>query len=443
MQVETLEILRCPYCGGRLELVDSLFHRRTDDEIQDGILGCHCCIFPVVDGIPVLHLQPNATAARDHVQAGRPDLARRTMVGLEDAREAEAFEAIAASAAATYRDIVEALGPNFEGGYFLYRFSDPTYIVAQAVVRAVATTVLYSTRRAIDICGGSGHLTRSLVDLSSPPPVLADLYYAKVWLARRFTAPGCEPVCCDGNAPFPFARGAFGFAMCTDAFMYIWTKRQFVGEMERLIDNATINAEAAEHAETHGSASSASSALTGVRGEPGAILIGHTHNERTWSPSHGQPLSPAGYRDLFETFEPRVFGEASLFADVVKGGPLDLSRREPDEVLDRDPALTIIASPHPDVFAAHPIEAPPAAATGEFRVNPLYAAHPDGSHVRLRLQFPSEDYELEYGACRTYLPEEIAVDRETLARLPAASAAGPLADLARKRVILDLPKKYY
>jgi uncharacterized protein YbaR (Trm112 family) len=424
MRLETLEILRCPYCGGRLELVDSLFHRRTDDAIQDGILGCHCCIFPVVDGIPVLHLQPNATAARDHVQAGRPDLARRTMVGLEDAREAEAFEALAVSSAATYRDTVEALGPSFEGGYFLYRFSDPTYIVAQAVVRAVATTVLPApsgvegegTRRAIDICGGSGHLTRSLMDLSSPPPVLADLYYAKVWLARRFTAPDCEPVCCDGNAPFPFARGAFGFAMCTDAFMYIWTKRQFVGEMERLIAGP---------------------------GAPGAVLIGHTHNEKTWSPSHGQPLSAAGYRDLFETVEPRVFGDASLFADVVKGGPLDLSRRDPDDVLDGDPALTIVASPHPGVFARHPIDAPPAAAAGEFRVNPLYAAHPDGTEVRLRLQFPSEDYEQEYGACRTYLPEEIAIDRETLARLPAASAAGPLADLARQRVILDLPKRYY
>ena len=443
MRLETLEILRCPYCGGPLDLVESLFHRRTDDEIQDGILGCACCIFPVVDGIPVLHLQPNATAARDHVQAGRPELARRTMVGLEDEREAVAFEAIAAAAAATYRDTVEALGPNFEGGYFLYRFSDPTYIVAQAVVRAVAGTVLHGARRAIDICGGSGHLTRSLMDLSSPPPVLADLYYAKVWLARRFTAPSCEPVCCDGNAPFPFARGAFGFAMCTDAFMYIWTKRQFVGEMERLIDNATINAEPAENAATHRSARSASSALNVGAREPGAVLIGHTHNERTWSPSHGQPLSPAGYRDLFESFEPRVFGEASLFADVVKGGPLDLSRRDPDDVLDRDPALTIIASPNPDVFTAHAIDAPPAAAAGEFRVNPLYAAQPDGSDVRLRLQFPSEDYEQEYGACRTYLPEEIAVDREILARLPASDAEGPLADLARKRVILDLPKKYY
>jgi uncharacterized protein YbaR (Trm112 family) len=420
MQLETLEILRCPYCGGRLALVDSLFHRRAGDEIQDGILGCHCCIFPVVDGIPVLHLQPPATTARDQVQAGRPDLARRTMIGLDGEAQAAAFDTVVASKTATYRETVEALGPDFEGGYFLYRFSDPTYIVAQAVVRSVARTVLHGSRRAVDICGGSGHLTRTLAGLSSPPPVLADLYFAKVWLARRFTAPGCEPVCCDGNAPFPFARAAFGLAMCTDAFMYIWTKRQFVGEMERLIANPDPGA------------------------EPGAVLIGHTHNERTWSPSHGQPLSADGYRDLFETFEPRVFGEANLFADVVGGGPLDLSRHDDADTLDRDPALTIIASRHPGVFAVHPLD-PPAAgeATGEFRLNPLYAADPDGDRIRLRLQFPSEDYAQEYGACRQYLPDDATVDRAVLATLPARTVAGPLVDLARRRVILDLPERYY
>jgi uncharacterized protein YbaR (Trm112 family) len=418
MRPETLEILRCPYCGGRLELVTSLFHQRTDDDLQHGILGCHCCIFPIVDGIPVLHLQPNATQARAQIEAGQPALARRTMVGLEDEAQAAAFDAVATSDGSTYRETVDALGPNFEGGYFLYRFSDPTYIVAQAVVRAVANTVLHGARRAIDICGGSGHLTRSLMDLSSPAPVLADLYYAKVWLARRFTAPGCEPVCCDGNAPLPFARGAFGFAMCTDAFMYIWTKRQFVGEMERLIDR---------------------------RGDPGAVLIGHTHNQRTWTPSHGQPLTPEGYRDLFETFEPRVFGEAALFADVVEGVALDLARQEPAEVLDANAALTIIASPHPGVFTRHPLETPAlTSADGEFRLNPLYAVEPDGAdRVRLRLRFPSDDYADEYGACREYLANDVAVDRATLDALPAASATGPLADLARRRVILDLPKRYY
>src|SRR5258706_7452686 len=193
MHIDSLSILRCPYCGGRLNLVDSLFHRVSDDEIHDGILGCHCCIFPVVDGIPVLHLQPPATAARDHVQAGRPELARWVMFGLEHGVLSEAFDAVAASPASTYRDIVEALGRTFEGAYFLYRFSDPTYVVAQAVVRATAAAVLGGTRRAIDLCGGSGHVTRSLLGLSSPPPVLADLYFAKVWLARRVPAPAWRP----------------------------------------------------------------------------------------------------------------------------------------------------------------------------------------------------------------------------------------------------------
>jgi hypothetical protein len=66
------------WCGGRLELVDSLFHRRDGDEILDGILGCHCCIFGVIDGIPVLHLEGSSVAARTHIETGRPDLFGRT-----------------------------------------------------------------------------------------------------------------------------------------------------------------------------------------------------------------------------------------------------------------------------------------------------------------------------------------------------------------------------
>jgi uncharacterized protein YbaR (Trm112 family) len=415
MNRSLLDLLRCPYCGGRLELVTSMFHQMDGDVVRNGILGCQCCIFAVVDGIPVLHLQPDSTTARGHIEAGTPELALRTMVGLDDPKQAGIFESVAASPTATYRETVEALGPNFEGGYFLYRFSDPTYVVAQAIVRAIAGTVLHGQRRAVDVCGGSGHLTRVLMELSAEPPVLADLYFAKVWLARKFTAPGCEPVCCDGNAPMPFARGAFGYAMCSDAYQYIWTKRQFIGELTRLVSGQK---------------------------EPGAVVINHTHNQLTWSPSHGQPLSPAGYRDLFETVEPRIFGEAGLFADVVKGGPLDLSRRDAEETLNADPALTLVGSSHPDVFKAHPIAAP-GPARGEFRINPLYASEPDGSRLRLRLSFPSPDYEEEYGACRRYLPEEATVDLAAFEALRAGGSVDPLAELIRRRVIVDLPRRYY
>jgi uncharacterized protein YbaR (Trm112 family) len=444
----TLDILRCPYCGGRLSLVTSLFHETEGDEILDGILGCHCCIFPVVAGIPVLHVLPAATTARAYVQAGRPDLARRSMFGLEGDQQAEAFDAAARSETATYRDLVEALGPTFEGGYFLYRFSDPTYVVADAVVRAVAGTVLATGGRAVDICGGSGHLTRSLVGLGAAAPVLADLYFAKVWLGRRFTAPGCEAVCCDGNAPMPFARGAFRLAMCVDAFMYIWTKRQFVGELERLIDGDQSHRAHREHQESRlgdlgGRAhqEQQESRLGDLGGDPGAILIGHTHNELQWCPSHGQPLSPAGYRNLFETIQPRIFGESSLFADVVKGGPLDLSRRDPEETVNQEVALTIIASRQAAVFQPRPLDAP--APRGEIRVNPLYTVEPDGDQMRLRLQFPSEDYKQEYGACREYLPDTLLLDRRSLAALADGRVPPDLAPLVRRRVLVDLPRRYY
>src|SRR5262245_1425452 len=116
MHTSTFEILRCPYCGGRFVLVTAMFNRTSGDEIQDGILGCRCCIFPIIDGIPVLHLQPSAVTARGHVEGGRPEVARRVMFGLEDDEQAARFEAVAGSPQSTYRETVEALGPNFEGG---------------------------------------------------------------------------------------------------------------------------------------------------------------------------------------------------------------------------------------------------------------------------------------------------------------------------------------
>ena len=236
MKKDTLDILRCPYCGGRLELVEASPHHLDGDDIVDGIIGCNCCTFPVVAGIPVMHLLPEATAAREAIEAGDPDAAFRALVAYEDEEAARRFQEATKDPEITYAALVETLGSAVEAGYFLFRFSDPSYLVASAVVGAVTSVVLKDGGRAIDLCGGSGHLTRLLLGRSDPAPVIADLFFVKLWLAQRFVAPGCEPVCCDGNAPLPFARGTFRYAMCADAFMFIWTKRQFVSEMMRLID---------------------------------------------------------------------------------------------------------------------------------------------------------------------------------------------------------------
>jgi uncharacterized protein YbaR (Trm112 family) len=413
MRADLLTILRCPYCGGRLELVRSLFHRTSGDEIADGVLGCECCVFPVIDGIPVLHLHPAAVAAREQIENERPDLALRAMVGVQSGEQAEAFEAAAQSPQSTYRDIVASLGPQFEGGYFLYRFSDPTFIVADAIVRAVAGTVLRGGGRALDICGGSGHLTRTLAAMSTEPPVLADLFYPKIWLARRFTAPSAVPVCCDGNSPLPFARGTFDYAMCADAFMFIWTKRQFIGEMFRSVD--------------------------GSRGS--TVVVVHTHNQAVWSPSHGQALTVRGYRNLFETAEPRVFGESQLFADVVGGETLDLTRRADDGALAAEAAISLVASPVDGVFARHPLSTAPVG-SGRWRVNPLYQLQERDGTVEGTLQFPSADYADEYGACREYLPETIQIAAGDLRRLESGTVPAALQEYVRRRAIVSLPEGY-
>jgi len=409
MRADTLKILSCPYCGGGLEVVTSSFHRVDGNDIVDAILGCHCCVFPVVAGIPIMHLEPAAVAARERLESGDAAGAARKMFGFDDAERAKRFEERAQSPAASYRELVDTLGPAFEGGYFLFRFSDPTYIVADGVVRGVAATAVRPGARAIDVCGGSGHLTRSLLDFTERP-LVADLSFAKLWLARRFTAPGCEAVCCDGNAPLPFVRYAFDLVVCSDAFHYIWTKRLLASEMMRI---ATAD---------------------------GAVVVTHAHNANEWNPSAGMPLPPAAYRDLFAEMNARLFAERELLGELIAGG-LDLSRRHSADVLENEPALTIIASRRAEVFRAAPV-ANAKRVRGELRVNPLYAVDTDGDRATLRLRFPSEDYEQEYAAARTYLADGVVVETRILASLPAAHLSPELADLARRRLILDLPKHY-
>ena len=63
--------------------------------------------------------------------------------------------------------------------------------------------------------------------------------------------------------------------------------------------------------------------------------------------------------------------------------------------------------------------------------------------MRLRLEFPNEEYADEYGACRQYLPETLTLERSAIASLATGRVSGELIELVRRKVIVDLPKRYY
>jgi uncharacterized protein YbaR (Trm112 family)/SAM-dependent methyltransferase len=407
MNISLLDILRCPFCGTRLALVEHEALARDGDEIEAGVLGCECCAFPVVAGIPVLIADDPTREAMHTLEAGRPDQALFMLLGLDAARAAAFRDLLARGDALTYRDAIAVLSPDAEGTYFVYRFSDPTYVMAEAVLNGVTQHAEATRGRVLDLCGGSGHLSRLLEPAAPERGVLADLFYFKLWLARRFTTPGIAAVCCDANNPLPFDRDTFSLVVLSDAFPYIWHKRMLVDDMMR------------------------------VAGERGTIVMPHLHSSLGENFSPGMPLSPAAYRDLFAARDPRLFSDRALFDDAVARGAVDLSQPLSAEALGDQPSLTLVASGHTDVFRRYEPPALPEV-RGELRVNPLYRVAPQGGTQALTLEFPTEEYAEEFEECRRYLPERLTLPAE----LTPATLGRDYESLRRRRIVLDLPRRY-
>ncbi len=284
--------------------------------------------------------------------------------------------------------------------------------MAQAILQAIALQPRPLLGRRLDLCGGTGHLTRVLIDLGpADSTVLADLFFWKLWLARRFTSPGCEPVCCDANLPLPFAREAFSLVVLADAFPYIWHKRLLAEEMMRL------------------------SVPDGV------VVMPHLHSALGENFSAGNTLTPAAYRDLFMARQPRLFSDEFLLTQVLERGLVDLTHEASPADLGTEPSLTLIASGRADLFRRY--ELPTAkTVTGELRVNPLYRVERHGNSSVLTLTFPTPEYEEEFGACRRYLPDRVTVDADLTGAILPAMLGSEGDELRRRRVIIDAPPHY-
>ena len=415
-----LDLLRCPFCGTRLSAVENDALLRRGAELESGVLGCECCAFPVVAGIPVLSADDATRQAMHALEAGRSEPALLALLGLEGDR-ADRFRALVARGnEATYRDLVGVLSPDAEGTYFLYRFSDPTFLSAEAVVRAVGR-VCSLAGPVLDLCGGSGHVTRVLNGLDRPgspsstaapyDTVVADLCFWKLWLARRFMAPSGAAVCCDAAAPLPFTRDLFSMVVLADAFPYIWHKRLCADEMMRVAE------------------------------PDGVIVMPHLHSALGNNVSAGDTLTPGGYLNLFTPHEPRLFSDTRLLTQILEHQAVDLTHGLSPTDLGTEPALTLIAGRRPEPFHRHAVP-DQLQVTGELVVNPLYAVHRRDAGSTLTLRFPTPEYEEEFVACRRYLPDTVTVDADLGGTLAPATFGARYEELRRRRVLIDAPPRY-
>lgn len=413
MRDDFLARLRCPFCGTAPTLVDGEALVRRGAAIDTAVLGCECCAFPVVDGIPVLVADDRTRDAMHALEAGRRDDALATLLDLDGDRRTAFAAALARPGGATYRDLLALLSPDDEGTYFLYRFSDPTFLLARGVVTAVTQARDDDRGWRLDVCGGSGHLTRTLA--ASGPTALADVHFWKLWLARRITAPECQAVCCDANQPLPFARQSFTTVVLSDAFPYIWHKRLLAEELMRLV-------------------------------APGGVLaMPHIHSALGENHSAGMPLTPRAYAGLFAPVAPRLYRDTDLLTGVLERGAVDLAMATTPQAFGDEPSLTLVASDDPRIFRPHALPAPGAIA-GALIVNPLYRIERRADDSLLTLTFPTPEYEEEFGSSRRYLLDTVTLPGDASGVLDAALMRTRLGakydDLRRRHVLLDVPPHY-
>ncbi len=411
MTESMLQLLRCPYCGGQFTFHEAA-RRSAGGDVQTGVVWCECCAFPVVAGIPVLKSDAASRAAMQAIEAGRDEDALVFLLGLE-AERGEAFRAmVSRNGVTTYREAIEILSPDPEGTYFVYRFSDPTFVLAETVVSALAQEPAVFRVPVLDLCGGSGHLTRVLTGLRpADRVVLADTFFWKLWLAKTITAPASMPVCCDANQPLPFAAGSFPTVVLSDAFPYIWQKRLLAGEMVR------------------------------QAGPDGLIVMPHLHSSLGWNHSAGMTLTPRSYSALFDEMQPRLFSDDALFGPAADRTGLDLSRPMSAEELGSENSFTLIATRDSRAFRAYAPQAM-APAAGALIVNPLYRISREGRDSVLTLTFPTAEYEDEFAATRRYLPDVLTLDVDASAPVTEWPASVDVETLRRRRVLIDAPPRY-
>jgi SAM-dependent methyltransferase/uncharacterized protein YbaR (Trm112 family) len=398
--------LECPFCGSPLDLADCAGTLQDEAAVTHGVLYCSCNSYVIVDGIPYFREGELGPRAIEQLDRRDVNAARATLLEIDPAIETKLREV------RSFRDALALFDLGPEAHYFLYRFSDPRFVGSDAVVRAMAGPDSHLAARdngiAIDLCGGTGHLTRSIQRTGQfADVILADYFFWKVWLGRRFVAPGCEAACIDANRALPFNRGTFDMLLCSGAFEYVWARRSLADEVKRSLS------------------------------PQGVALMTHLKNINCDTFNPGMPLDPAGYRRLFSDWPNHAFNESELFREAVAGQAIDFSAGRTDEELEAEPGLAVIASRVEATFTRKRI----GACIGENRLalNPLYTRSGD----RLLLQFPTEEYEAEFEECLAYLPRSVDLTREQAAGMDASRLDAPaLASLRASRVILDLPKEY-
>ena len=136
---------------------------REGEEIRWGVLGCQCCAFPIVDGIPVLIADDATRAAMHAMEAGRSAEALARTARSRRRGGGPAGRVVPKR----HRDLPRGARdhqPRRRGHLLRLPLLRPDVRAGRDAGARARTRWRAPGRAVIDLCGGSGHLTRVLAE---------------------------------------------------------------------------------------------------------------------------------------------------------------------------------------------------------------------------------------------------------------------------------------
>lgn len=360
--------------------------------------------WPVVDGIAFLRVERDELRERTlhALDAGDRTAALVALLAERDdwapgaaPAESELRYLVANVDVLSFREAMERLAYGPVAPYFAHRFGDPTYLAGLALLAAHRP----AHGRSLEIACGIGHYLRELGRVGVEATGV-DVVFSKLWLAHHYVAPHAELACFDVAYPWPIDDAAAHLVHCHDAFYFFANKKHVADEMRRLA------------------------------GTGGTLLVSHAHNRAVENLSAGDPLDAQTYVALFDA---RVaYDDADLTRALIE---MRAPRPAGQAELERANAVALVAGDGATSARAVSGDVAGYAPGTRLRLNPLYAAQPNGAY---RIRWPSDRYEAEYASLATY-PAELPAD---CAHEVAAGASVRSDELIRRRAYVVVPLRW-
>jgi len=439
MKRNTLDLMRCPYCGSKFRLAQ--IYEEVANEINYAVIKCNCNEFPILSGILMMKEGLIKHHILKYLKAGMNEKAISLALGpggedifrisdylesggllLNNLNKIYTFfiEILMQNITKDYRNDSPSFFSLPEPVYFKHRFSSETLWLSYPFMKVLEPC----KDRILELGCGRGHMSFIISQYLVPRELFcADRTFKSLYTLKKYFSSDAQCICLDANYSLPFVDRAFDSIIMSDSFHYVFDRSNLAKEMVR------------------------------IKSKNGLILLLHLHNSLANNIAAGYGLKPKEWISLLglSDQEVRAFPEGMLIKDFLYNDILDLSQKYSEAELDSDSSIAIMATNDASLYKIYSeVDSILFQEKGHYVINPLYIVKQEKKRLIFKKNYPCDSLRIEYPIAEEYMPSIYEVTDEI--SLIFDLNGSPLSNLdtneelikkmVKRFIVINVPKLY-